>query len=265
VRGSLIGAISWRLRGFFAPLRLWVKFLPVRGREPLKLKPRRRKGRAEPRREKAGEAIAPANSDAMGFMTSRRFKLAVAMSLVVLAASCMIWIWSCWQPLVMPLAPAPGWRMVIDHGRGWVDDAPVLNETRELMSRLERRHFQFMLIQMTKLQEGHRRALNAWNRRRISWEEYNAYLQAENGDVWFMMRCSRGLGRGMPNVLSLSTHPLPSVWLIVVLSAVLPGIWLTRLLRSRRPHPGMCAACGYNLTGNTSGTCPECGVAIYKS
>ncbi len=28
----------------------------------------------------------------------------------------------------------------------------------------------------------------------------------------------------------------------------------------RRKHPpGHCQRCGYNLTGNTSGTCPECG------
>ena len=26
--------------------------------------------------------------------------------------------------------------------------------------------------------------------------------------------------------------------------------------------PGYCIRCGYNLTGNTSGICPECGEAI---
>jgi len=41
-------------------------------------------------------------------------------------------------------------------------------------------------------------------------------------------------------------------------------IWITGLptlalyLASRRPLPGHCR-CGYNLTGNTSGICPECG------
>ena len=32
--------------------------------------------------------------------------------------------------------------------------------------------------------------------------------------------------------------------------------------RGRRHPPGHCAQCGYNLTGNTSGTCPECGRAV---
>jgi hypothetical protein len=31
--------------------------------------------------------------------------------------------------------------------------------------------------------------------------------------------------------------------------------------RDRRPRPGHCSTCGYNLTGNLSGICPECGCA----
>ncbi len=32
--------------------------------------------------------------------------------------------------------------------------------------------------------------------------------------------------------------------------------------RDRRYPPGHCQKCGYDLTGNTSGACPECGVAV---
>ena len=32
--------------------------------------------------------------------------------------------------------------------------------------------------------------------------------------------------------------------------------------RDRRPPPGHCRNCGYNLTGNTSGRCPECGESV---
>ncbi len=30
----------------------------------------------------------------------------------------------------------------------------------------------------------------------------------------------------------------------------------------RRPPPGHCQACGYDLIGNVSGTCPECGSSL---
>jgi hypothetical protein len=65
----------------------------------------------------------------------------------------------------------------------------------------------------------------------------------------------------------------PPRWLPVVYSggAVLP-LWIPFLLvaipttylwwRDRRIPPGHCQKCGYNLTGNVSGICPECGERI---
>jgi len=48
--------------------------------------------------------------------------------------------------------------------------------------------------------------------------------------------------------------------------AVLPLIytvrWRSRLRRQRRVLAGACLRCGYSLTGNTSGTCPECGTPV---
>jgi hypothetical protein len=48
-------------------------------------------------------------------------------------------------------------------------------------------------------------------------------------------------------------------WLFVA-TAVLPAAWLLRSRsRRRRLAAGRCVSCGYNLTGNVSGVCPECG------
>ena len=54
-------------------------------------------------------------------------------------------------------------------------------------------------------------------------------------------------------------------WSLVVLFGIVPTIWLIKR-RKRGGAIGVeCGACGYNLTGNTSGVCPECGVATQKS
>jgi hypothetical protein len=52
-------------------------------------------------------------------------------------------------------------------------------------------------------------------------------------------------------------------WIILLLTAILPALWLRdHLAGRRRSQTGLCQSCGYNLTGNTSGVCPECGQAI---
>ena len=55
-----------------------------------------------------------------------------------------------------------------------------------------------------------------------------------------------------------------SLWVVVVLLAAYPTIAFIRgpLRRWRRYGQGMCQKCGYNLTGNVSGVCPECGTEI---
>ena len=52
-------------------------------------------------------------------------------------------------------------------------------------------------------------------------------------------------------------------WFIVLLTAVLP-LWWVRGVRSKPGGPG-CLACGYDLTGNTSGVCPECGTPVAEN
>lgn len=55
-----------------------------------------------------------------------------------------------------------------------------------------------------------------------------------------------------------------SLWAVAAVLfalAVLP--WCMKRVRRRLwPPPGVCARCGYDLTGNVSGRCPECGTPI---
>jgi hypothetical protein len=50
-------------------------------------------------------------------------------------------------------------------------------------------------------------------------------------------------------------------WLPLLLVATATAfLWY----RDRRPPPGFCRRCGYNLTGNVSGICPECGTPVKR-
>lgn len=77
------------------------------------------------------------------------------------------------------------------------------------------------------------------------------------------------LGRGNFHVQALSSTDrmvihTPSkdfpLWPILIVTAILPSIWLAKSFR--RPKRGCCPECSYDLTGNTSGVCPECGGRI---
>ena len=55
-------------------------------------------------------------------------------------------------------------------------------------------------------------------------------------------------------------------WFIVGLLAAYPALTLARASlrrwRGRRRRRGLCAKCSYDLTGNASGVCPECGTPV---
>ena len=52
-------------------------------------------------------------------------------------------------------------------------------------------------------------------------------------------------------------------WFLTLIFAILPPIWLFKWRKRRRlARVGKCPSCGYDLTGNESGVCPECGKSI---
>ena len=73
--------------------------------------------------------------------------------------------------------------------------------------------------------------------------------------------------RGLkPNIFRVNRFPLEPIWLgftadTLFYAAILGGLVLA-LGRARtrlRLRRGLCPACGYDLAGNTTGVCPECG------
>jgi hypothetical protein len=56
------------------------------------------------------------------------------------------------------------------------------------------------------------------------------------------------------------------LWLVCLLFSAYPTIAFIRgpLRRYRRRKRGLCIRCGYDLTGNVSGICPECGIKVTR-
>lgn len=73
--------------------------------------------------------------------------------------------------------------------------------------------------------------------------------------VWFTFRYRHGCLIAV-NPLLLSADFAAGVGLVIALAALEAAL---HRRFDRRAWPGHCTACGYNLAGNTSGTCPECG------
>ncbi len=77
------------------------------------------------------------------------------------------------------------------------------------------------------------------------------------------------IGRSLrlePSFVTNLRGPFISYIVIPMWMLVLPAFVVTAVLwyRDRRPPKGPCLHCGYNLTGNESGVCPECATPVPK-
>ena len=61
-----------------------------------------------------------------------------------------------------------------------------------------------------------------------------------------------------PHATDRNTTIFVALW-VPLLAAAIPTAWLWHRDR-HRVRPGCCLRCGYDLTGNTSGVCSECGL-----
>ena len=119
----------------------------------------------------------------------------------------------------------------------------------------------------------------------VSWQPSDGCeIQAGAGCLWLCATPFRTNQSSWPTIYDPTAQPRWRRWLdrcLYVPSGQTRGTWgqcfvaplwclaLVALIptvflwwRDRRIPPGFCERCGYNLTGNVSGRCPECGTAI---
>jgi predicted RNA-binding Zn-ribbon protein involved in translation (DUF1610 family) len=85
-----------------------------------------------------------------------------------------------------------------------------------------------------------------------------AFIDSWTTDGWPRLPGWSSFGSGSRTVCRRLYVP---AWM-PLLALVAPTAFVWYLDHRRRPRPGHCPSCNYNLTGNTSGICPECGTAI---
>ena len=103
-------------------------------------------------------------------------------------------------------------------------------------------------------------------------EETDREVQPDPGDVEWVTLMLDVVEHG--SVLAVvpswfGTHVIIANWLVaaVLSTLALPFLNGLRFLHRRRSRrrQNRCEICGYSLTGNTSGVCPECGTAAHSA
>jgi hypothetical protein len=98
-----------------------------------------------------------------------------------------------------------------------------------------------------------------------NWQLLTGYGTRHDGRFLGLRLAYGDLGTLVPRPMPFWSVRLP-YWLIFVLSA-LPAFLgsrqvFNRLVRNRRIGRSLCVHCAYELTGNISGRCPECGTLV---
>jgi hypothetical protein len=70
------------------------------------------------------------------------------------------------------------------------------------------------------------------------------------------------VGLGLKGIVTTISFPLSVAVLLTAAAPAFSAFGYRRRRRRNRQRLGLCAACGYNLTANTSGVCPECGTVL---
>jgi hypothetical protein len=192
-------------------------------------------------------------------MRHRLFTLATVLSLLLLLLTAAMWVRSYWRVDII------GWGRV---DAGWGSSSTDL-ASRPSNPRPEVRHVRFLATDRGRALVGESRTQSEFFSGSIWWASTGLIYDTEapNGQVVPREKSFLGFGHHADGSLQLgiwwSANAIP-LWAIAALTAIAPLLWLRRWIRGRRlrRHPNLCTACGYDLTGNVSGRCPECGTDV---
>ena len=106
---------------------------------------------------------------------------------------------------------------------------------------------------------------------RISHRKRVAFLPETRSGAFMVGAFFVYVGVGLSLVLGSNPRRASAPWpndymllmpaILGISGAILLNVRAHRIQRNR-PSPGDCQSCGYNLTGNVSGICPECGTPV---
>ena len=91
--------------------------------------------------------------------------------------------------------------------------------------------------------------------------EFRSYVRTEAGRFHFDSRS--GLVQGLDSWIRV-TELRVQIWFLLLVFSIWPvlAVCFGPVRRYRRRRRGRCVTCGYDLRGNVSGRCPECGTPV---
>jgi hypothetical protein len=187
----------------------------------------------------------------------RLFTFFTVVSLLLWLAVCMLWVRSSWRGdrvdvLVYPSAyrQTPAWAFALLSGKGGLGFSAAHSCTNYAD------------------EASWRRAVEQRPARRISHDLFPAvYPRWSTGDWGWGRAGFQWVRRDStaPTYWSTQRSVVVPYWLPSLFAAIAPALWIrARLVKVGRKRHGLCLGCGYDLTGNASGTCPECGTLVRR-
>lgn len=199
-------------------------------------------------------------------MRRRLVKIVTGLSFVLGAVTVALWILSDLMPFQWEWTATHGpedsaWsRGQLCVGQGRIGYIAWIPQAKAGLRYLKARH-RFHRMTINEFSYEHTFRFNPWTTGQLS---VPAPVNAE--DLWW-----RGIQYSQFTIDHITMRQvwLP-FWLIAASLFMLPllrtTLWLRQWVRaSHCRRQGRCTSCGYDLIGNTSGTCPECGIKIQSA